>query len=139
MNVTASRNFFVRNSAAGSSQKSSTNIYCAERANFYELVTCFSLTLFLDRKYYNGQWINEKVFRIHCLNTISCLHAPVFYPFPCYTIFTFRLRWDFVPFLLTKYLVCFAEMNLHCFSSKNHLNGDWEEDSCKRSSGTPLA
>ena len=111
MNVTASRNFFVRNSAAGSSQKSSTNIYCAERANFYELVTCFSLTLFLDRKYKTRHtvpgttvlclftsclvlmdnikyYINEKVFRIHCLNTISCLRAPVFYPFPCYTIFT---------------------------------------------------
>ena len=35
---------------------------------------------------YNRQWMNEKVFRVHCLNTISCLRAPVFYPFPCYTI-----------------------------------------------------
>ena len=37
---------------------------------------------------YNRQWMNKKVFRVHCLNTISCLRAPVFYPFPCYTIFT---------------------------------------------------
>ena len=70
MNVTASRKFFVRNSAGGSSQKSSANIYCAERANFYALVKCFSLTLFLDRKYKTRHTVPRTT--VLCLYT-SCL------------------------------------------------------------------
>ena len=51
-----------------------------------------------------------------------------------------RFHWlcsDFVPFLMTKCLVCFAELNLHCFSSKKSLKR--RKDSSKRSSGMPLA
>ena len=31
---------------------------------------------------------------------------------------------DFVPFLLTKCLVCFAELNLYCFTRRNHWSGE---------------
>ena len=56
---------------------------------------------------------------------------------PHVTRFSHWLCSDYVPFLLTKCLVCFAELNLHCFSSKESLKQ--RKDSSKRSSGMPLA
>ena len=76
----------------------------------------------------------DTLFEYYLLFTCSRL-----LPFPSLTIFTFRLCSDFVLFLLTKYLVFFWVEPTLPFEKKNHLNGDWGEDSCKRSSGTPLA
>ena len=56
---------------------------------------------------------------------------------PLVTRFSHWLCSDYVPFLLTKCLVCFAELNLHCFSSKKSLKQ--RKDSSKRSSGMSLA
>ena len=43
---------------------------------------------------------------------------------PLVTRFFHWLCWDFVPFLLTKCLVCFAELNLYCFKRRNHWSGE---------------
>ena len=43
---------------------------------------------------------------------------------PLVTRFFHWLCSDFVPFLLTKCLVCFAELNLYCFTRRNHWSGE---------------
>ena len=43
---------------------------------------------------------------------------------PLVTRFFHWLYSDFVPFLLTKCLVCFAELNLYCITRTNHWSGE---------------
>ena len=43
---------------------------------------------------------------------------------PLVTRFFHWLCSDFVPFLLTKCLVCFGELNLYCFTRRNHWSGE---------------
>ena len=59
----------------------------------------------------------------------SVCKVPLVYVLPSSTppLVTRFFHWlcsDFVPFLLTKCLVCFAELNLYCFTRRNHWSGE---------------
>ena len=125
--LTVSRNFFGRNSADGSSPKSSVNIHWAERANFYVLVTCLWSSLFLDCKYKTRHTIPGTTVLCPYTSCLIIIDNGWMKKFSGYTVWilslvyvlpsstpslvTQFLHWlcsDYFPFLLTKYLVCFA-------------------------------
>ena len=107
-------------------------------------LVCFAelnLYCFTRRNHWSGERIQAKEAQeCHWLDFSQLLQRNPVLPSstpPLVTRFSHWLCSDYVPFLLTKCLVCFAELNLHCFSSKKSLKQ--RKDSSKRSSGMPLA